>query len=192
VQPAARQWRFNVLLDGKPIGEHAFIVTRRDDALELLSQARFTVRMLFVPLYRYEHESREVWRDGCLARIEARTRDNGEERVVRGARREDRFEVEGPNGTATLPACIKSFAYWDAAFLQERRLLNPQTGEYDAVEVTNLGSEQLFMHGGMREAARHRLQAGDFHIDVWYSREGEWLALESQTPEGRRLRYEMR
>jgi hypothetical protein len=45
---------------------------------------------------------------------------------------------------------------------------------------------------GDRELAseRYTLAGPDFSIELWYSPEGEWLALESTTKEGRKLRYE--
>jgi hypothetical protein len=44
--------------------------------------------------------------------------------------------------------------------------------------------------GGRRVIAeRHTLRTGGYRIELWYSPDGEWLALETVTPEGRRLRY---
>jgi hypothetical protein len=189
---AVRTWRFDVSLDGRRIGEHSFVAAEREGVVEVESQARFTVDVLFIPVYRYEHRNREVWRDGCLARIDARTLDNGEELHVRGELAGDGFGVHGPGGVATLPGCVKTFAYWDPQFLDEERLLNAQTGEYGAVRAEHRGVDTLLVAGRAREAHRHTLEAEGFQIDLWYSPQGEWLGLESRTPEGRRLRYEIR
>jgi hypothetical protein len=40
------------------------------------------------------------------------------------------------------------------------------------------------------EAEHFLLQTPRFSIDLWYSKSGEWLALESLTENGHRLRYE--
>jgi hypothetical protein len=191
-QDAVRTWRFDVSLDGRRIGEHSFVAAERDGVVEIESQARFTVNLLFVPVYRYEHRNREVWRDGCLARIDARTLDNGEELRVRGELAAEGFSIQGPDGAATLPGCIKTFAYWDPRFLAEERLLNAQTGEYETVRAQDRGTDTLLVAGRAREAHRHTLEAAGFQIDLWYSPQGEWLGLESRTPEGRRLRYDLR
>ena len=70
--------------------------------------------------------------------------------------------------------------------------MNPQTGEYQPVETQALGRETLSVRGREVQAQRHALRTDDFRIDVWYAPDGDWLALESRTPEGRRLRYERR
>lgn len=187
-----KSWRFDVLLDGRRIGEHEFRLAERADHKELTTRAQFRVSVLFVPLYRYEHQNREIWRDGCVARLEARTRENGEESSVRGALAGATFEVRGPEGIEILPSCVKTFAYWDPTILRERRLLNPQTGVYERVDVTSVGTDTLDVAGRQVIAERHALRTGGYRIDVWYSPDGEWLALESLTPEGRKLRYEAR
>src|SRR6187200_1499365 len=71
-----REWRFNVSLDGKPIGEHRFVMHQFDDMVEVTSEANFRVRFLFIDAYRYEHRAYEMWRGDCLERLDARTDDN--------------------------------------------------------------------------------------------------------------------
>ena len=42
----ASTWRFDVLLDNKPIGYHRFELDRQGDKRTLISQARFNVKLL--------------------------------------------------------------------------------------------------------------------------------------------------
>ena len=188
---AQRTWRFQVLLDGKPVGEHDFTVSGEPGSEQVRSRARFTVKALFIPVYGYDHEDAEVWRDGCLARMEARTSDNGHESSVLGTRTSAGFEVRGPGGTRVLPGCVSSFAYWDRAHLAGERLLNPQSGEYEAVSLTDQGTESLVNQGRRVAAEHYHMVASGFPIDLWYSKDGAWLALESRTAQGRTLRYEL-
>ncbi|MBV8782626.1 MAG: hypothetical protein JOZ67_00395 [Gammaproteobacteria bacterium] len=180
-------WRFDVRLDGRPIGFHEFQVQERGEETEVLSRAHFLVTVLRVPLYRYEHEDHETWRAGCLVRIEATTNDNGRRTQVRGAGAAQGFAVMGPAGASHWPGCVRSFAYWDTRLLDAPRLLNAQTGEYEAVQVTRI--EDPAAAAGA--TAHYRLTGEHFHIDLWYGAHGEWRALESRTPEGRTLRYEI-
>jgi hypothetical protein len=38
-------------------------------------------------------------------------------------------------------------------------------------------------------AQRYHLHGPEMEIDLWYSAQGDWLALESLTRKGRRVRY---
>jgi hypothetical protein len=187
-----RQWHFQVLLDGKPIGEHDFTVTGRAGEVQVESRAHFRVKALFIPLYGYDHQDHELWRGGCLEQIDAHTDDNGKELAVHGHLAGNAFEVRGPQGEGVLPACVKSFAYWDESFLAAHRLLNAQTGKYEAVTATRLGNGRIRVDGRDIEAEHYSLTGAKMSIDLWYSPRGEWLALETQTEQGRTLRYEMR
>lgn len=187
VPDATRQWRFDVSLDGRPIGEHTFVLREGGDALELTSEARFRVRVLFIDAYRYEHRAREWWRGDCLEKLDARTDANGEETVVAGSLALGEFRLVG-NRAAPLDPCVQTFAYWNPQILEARRLLNPQTGEYVPVKALSLGRETI----SGQPAERYRLIGQGrtpLQIDLWYSQDRDWLALESLTPEGRRLRY---
>jgi hypothetical protein len=173
-----REWHFDVSLDGRPIGEHRFVLREDAGARELTSEARFRVRFLFVDAYRYEHHARERWRGDCLEQLDARTDVNGE-----------RSEITYPDsGRGPRADCVRTFAYWNPEILEWRRLLNPQTGEYVDIQVKPMGRELI----DGRPAQRYRLLGRGrepLQIDLWYTPTLDWLALESTTPEGRRLRY---
>jgi Family of unknown function (DUF6134) len=186
-----RHWHFQVFLDGRPIGEHDFTVTGEHGSEQVSTHARFSVKALFIPLYGYVHQDTEVWRGGCLERMEAQTTDNGHASRVLGRRTESGFEVHGPQGTTVLPQCISSFAYWDRARLRDARLLNAQSGAYEPVALTEQGAESIVSQGRRIGAERYCLAASKFTIRLWYSSTGQWLALESRTAEGHTLRYEM-
>ena len=82
-----------------------------------------------------------------------------------------------------------SFAYWNPRFLNQSRLLDPQTGEYLPVDVQPLGREQLTIRGEPVLASAFRLRARNLDITVWYSEDDEWLGLESVAKGGRIIRY---
>jgi hypothetical protein len=189
--PPAGSWRFTVLLDGKRIGEHDFAVVGQADEVVVNTAVHFKVKVALIPFYEYDHQDHEVWRNGCLAQINSRTHDNGKTFVVQGLLKGHGFEVHGAHGAATLPACIKTFAYWDPRFLTEQRLLNSQSGEYQPVTVTRGGIENLKVGGQTIPAQRYSLRAPKLDIDLWYSAAGDWVALESKLESGRTLRYEI-
>jgi hypothetical protein len=187
LEAGEREWRFDVSLDGRPIGEHRYLLREAGDSRALTSEARFRVRVLFFNAYRYDHFAQEAWRGDCLERLDARTDTNGEETFVTGQRELGEFRLSG-DASRPLDTCVQTFAYWNPDILEARRLLNPQTGEYVDVTVQLMGRETL----AGQPAERYRLLAGGrtpLTIDLWYTPAHDWLALESLTTEGRRLRY---
>jgi hypothetical protein len=154
---------FAVFLDGEPVGSHRFELSEQDGERRLTSVARFDVKLLGVPVYRYRHEATEQWSGDCLVALSARTHAGGERTEVR----------------SKPERCVMSFAYWNPRILEQRELLNAQTGELERVSVAALGE------------GRYRISGTKHPIELRYSPKGEWLALDSTVAGGRRLSYRL-
>jgi len=186
-----KEWRFRVFLDDSQIGYHHFQLTKTGGAARLTSMAELDVTFLKIPVFTYRHENIENWNSGCLESIASATDENGTHYRVEGDATDHGFRLAATAGEAVLPACISTFAYWDKSFLQHRKLLNSQTGEYLPVEVEYLGEHTLDTGESVALAHRYRLSSADLELELWYSQEGHWLALQSNVDSGRLLRYVM-
>ncbi|MCF7981124.1 MAG: DUF6134 family protein [Pseudomonadales bacterium] len=186
---SSESWNFRVMLDDTPIGYHKVNIDRIDNTKMVHTRANFDVRILFIPVYSYTHETRERWEDNCLVDISSTTDDNGEKYFISSLNKEERLAVETLNGTASLGGCVRTFAYWDVDLLKSRRLLNTQTGEYERVSVRDMGTGMLTINNEQIEARHFRLVAEELTIELWYTKDMYWLALESVTASGAVLRY---
>lgn len=157
--------RFTVDLDGRDIGTHVFTITREGPEIEVRSAADFRVKVLGVPVYRYRHDATEHWSQGCLVSLDSRTERNGRSSTARWQ-----------SGTGADAQCESAFAYWQPSLLDRPRLLNPETGRFEKASLEG-------------DATRRRLSAESVQVELRYSADGRWSALESSTPDGRRLRY---
>ena len=186
-----KRWEFKVYLDGEEIGFHNFSLVQKENHQEVYSSARFDVKFLFFNAYSYEHDNVEHWRGHCLKSINAVTNDNGDIYNVSGKTGKDEFIVSTLDEKKTYQPCIKTFAYWDPDFLEDNRLLNSQTGEMIEVESRFISNETMTHRGKETDARRYRLLGENLQIDLWYSSDDQWLALESLTEGGRIVRYQM-
>lgn len=186
-----RSWNFSVHLDDSQIGYHRFEVKPAEDGLEVVSEASFDVRFLFFNAFTYRHSNRESWDAGCLERIESTTRQNDRRFEVSGERVDGRFVLESEGQEEELESCVMTFAYWNRDFLEQPRLLNPQSGEYVPVDVESLGKQEVTVRGETVLAPAYRVSAKQTQLTVWYSEDGEWLGLESVARGGRIIRYEL-
>ena len=184
-------WRFEVLLNDKPIGFHSFSLTGDAERQTLTTEAQFDVKFLFINAFRYRHDNTEIWGNGCLDSINATTDSNGDFLSVRGQRFDDSFRLEGQPAEPLPGECIQTFAYWNPDILDSSRLLNSQTGELEEVTVTREDLDAVDINGKTVEAIRYRLLAKSGAITLWYSNDDSrrWLALEAPAKGGRTLRY---
>lgn len=193
---AAAESSFTAFLDGKPIGEHRFVVGGPPEAREVQSDARFAVKLLGLTVYRYRHQATERWRGDCLDQLSATTDDDGTVSRVRTEPAGEGLSVTSETGAAqavrVLPGCVMSFAYWNPAMRQQSRLLNAQTGKAETVRVSRVGSGPIEVRGQPLTATRWRIEGPPQPIDVWYSAQGEWVGLDSTLEGGRQLSYRLK
>jgi hypothetical protein len=186
-----KNWHFTVYLDDQEIGYHNFSLVQKENHKEIYSNASFDVKFLFFNAYSYRHDNVEQWNGQCLKSINAVTDDNGELYNVSGKIANNAFVVNTAEKESSYLPCVQTFAYWDPDFLKETALLNSQTGEMVEVDSELIGKETL-KHNGKDITARHyRLKGDDLQIDLWYSDDDQWLALESLTENGSIVRYTM-
>lgn len=187
----ARQVVFDVYLDDKRIGTHSYEFVRAGETTVVSSDARFDVKFLFFTAYRYRHTVTERWEDGCLRHIDAETTANGKRQTVDGRSDAGVFAIVEGDGLRRLEKCVMTFAYWNPDFLERARLLNPQTGEYLPVEVSEVDVAGLDESRVRLGSSAYRVSARGLQVTVWYSDSGDWVGLESEARGGRILRYEI-
>jgi hypothetical protein len=187
-QAQTKQWKFRALLDGKPIGTHTFTLTGTADDGELRSEAKFDVRILFIPAYRYRHLAMERWHHGCLASITAKTDDDGNISEVEGRSENGVMTIATHNNRYTTDGCVLSFAYWNPDMLRQTRLLNAQTGDYQAVSIASLADDR---RGTPGREKRYRISGPKQPIELRYSDTGEWIGLDTIVGGGRHLAYQL-
>jgi len=184
-----QSWKFRVMLDDTPIGYHQVNIDSEANKRAIHTVANFDVRIFFIPVYSYDHETRETWEDGCLVSIASKTDDNGDGYYINSRQQQNELALQTQDGMKSLDGCVRTFAYWDIELLKSGPLLNTQTGEYQSVSVTDLGDGILSLDEKQIEARQFRLVCEDMTIDIWYTKDMRWLALESVTESGAVLRY---
>ncbi len=186
------RWDFTVYLDDKRVGNHIFEVSSSGEGvIQVQSEANFKYKILLIPAYRYQHSAAERWNGDCLLGLNSRTNANGKRIRISGRKTDSGFTVDAGDAPEQLPECVMSFAYWNPSFLEQHRLLNPQTGAYVDVSVERVGEEILEVRGEAVEATRFRLRAYEVDLTLWYSSNDEWLKLESVAKTGHVIRYEL-
>jgi hypothetical protein len=66
-----REWSFEVFLEEKPIGRQVFRLSEEAGEKRVSIRAELDVKILFFTAYSYRHTNEELWRDGCLRRIDS-------------------------------------------------------------------------------------------------------------------------
>ncbi len=157
---------FDVYRNGAPFGEHVVSFDEKaDGALQV--QVEIELRVGFGPLtvFRYEHESEEVWVGDDLVSLTASTLKDGE-RV--------RFSLSNDDERYETVAGLMPSSHWSGYPPGLPAVLNTETGEPMPVEIEELGLETIQTATGPVEARRIRM-VGSVAVDLWYDLDGRWV-----------------
>lgn len=189
-----------VLLDEREVGKHRFSFDQERGGMRVTSKADFRVRVAFITLFSYEHQAREVWRDGCLTELESETDENGTDHAVSGKLNNASMQLHTLAGNRTVEhECPWSFAYWTPELRSRELLVNPQDGKAFQVSFQERGSETLRIGRYNRKVTAWELSGellnGDdedaepLRFVLYYDTRDRWVGLDSPLDNGRTLRY---
>jgi hypothetical protein len=132
---------------------------------------------IIIPLFRYLHDNREIWRDGRLLSLNSRTDNNGDPEEVKLRLEGDKFVGSGTKFNDDLTADLLTTSYFNPNFIRQKSIISSQDGRRLEIGVEEVGREVLFLETGRVEATRFSL-SGKLRIDIWYTDSGQWVKTE--------------
>ena len=177
--------KFLIKRAGKVIGFHQVDVTNTEAGKTVETTIRMRVKLGFVPLFRYDHQAIEEWRDGELYSLTSATNNNGDDDYVRLIRSEAGFEIDGSGYSGSAPAGAMPSSYWNKDLVSADAMINTQTGELIDVSVSELGRT---MGPHLQLADQYRI-VGTLALDLWYDG-AQWVG-SNFVIDGEELTYEL-
>ena len=138
---------FDIVRNGEAIGTHTYHFDRSGDRTEVRIKTDINFRLFFIPVYRFEHESTEVWQDGKLASLESSTNENGTPVKLQVHRDEDSLMVYGEDGNLHVDREIIPASLWNHLVLNRSQTLTTISGNVKKFEVEYVGETELEVQG---------------------------------------------
>lgn len=171
-QEAPDRATYAILRDGSPIGRETYTFSEAPDgALTVRVETRTDVRVLFFA-HRFRHSRTEIWRDGHLIAMTARSDADGTPHALAMRREDGGWRVEVDGRIRREPADVLPLTTWTSAVLKAGRLLSVVDGEAYAVSTETVGPDMV----GDVSATRHEM-TGDILRTLWYDDAGRLVKL---------------
>lgn len=169
---------YEISRKGKPLGFQQ-INFSRTEAGELVVDVHIEIDFKLgpIPLFRYLHDNREIWRDGKLQSLKSKTFNNGEDVAVDLKLEDGRYVGTGTDFADNLEAPLLSTSYFNPNFIRQNAFISSQDGRLLPSEIETLGQEVLAIRGAPVQATRFRI-SGKLRIDIWYTDAGQWVQTE--------------
>ena len=179
---------FTVYRDGSEIGSHKIDIRCEGADTKVNIKTDVKVKMAFITVYRFEHEGKEIWRNGRLVRIESKTDDDGTDKWLKGRANGKGLEIEGSAKAYTVKPTIIPASLWNPKIVKQGAILNTLDGSTMNVTIRDLGEESIKVHG-KTIPARHFSITGQLQRELWFDADGTLVQVRFKGSDKSDIRY---
>jgi uncharacterized protein DUF6134 len=169
--------RFTVVRGRSKIGVHTVEFRDGPDGLAVHTMIDLVVKVVFITVFRYQHECQDVWGAGQLVSLRSRTNEDGKRFAVEVTAEADGLRVVGPGGPLVVGArLLTSNSLWDRRLVDRQRLIDAQHGGEIGLVVHPCGTGPLVLAGQERVVAEcFRILTPYNGGLLWYDATGRWV-----------------
>jgi hypothetical protein len=188
--PPADRLAFRLMRHGSPIGTHVLTFRGGERDLDVTIAVEAAIRLGPIPLYRYQHNASEIWRDGRLQAVTGKTDKNGTLQEMHLERTAKGLSVQGTGTPLYLaPERVLPTTYWNKNILFVP-LIGTQDGGLLHPRVTDRGNETVRNVDGSEVRVRTWELSGDLNITVLYDDADHLAGMRVTIADGSLVSYE--
>ncbi len=182
--PKDSKVKFDIIRKNKVIGSHEIEFIKNDDILLVKTKINIEVKVLFIPAYKFSHQSTETWSEGNFIKIDAHTDFEDErEYFIEGREDNDLFLASGMDGKLELDKNILSSNFWNIDVLKQKEIFDTQKGIVRKIKVKDLGYEKIKINDDRIKCKKFTLNASSNPKDkgpfpeytLWYDENDELM-----------------
>jgi len=158
------------------VGTHKLTFSQSGEDLMVEVQNKMKVKLLFVTLFRYKAERRELWRDGKMVSYRSQTDDDGTDIAASAELKGGKLVIEGPDGSAEAPLGVFPTNPWNSKIVEQSLLMDTKTGELLKVKIDAAGEDTVEARGKSFKARKYVI-SGDMERELWFTEDGTWLQM---------------
>lgn len=179
---------YEVLRKGKKIGTHSIRFNKTNHGLKVTAKTKMKVSVLFVPVFKYEYISEELWCGDDLLSVETRVNDNGERSETVAVREGNTFVAQAGGKIYELPDDFFTTNHWNAEVIDTTTLFNTITGEVNEVTFQRAGETVMDTADGEKNVTRYSVD-GQLTINTFYDQSGNWSGMAFKHEDGSPIEF---
>jgi len=184
--PKSGEVQFDIIRKKKVIGSHIIQFFDNENELLVKTTININVKILFIPAYKFFHNSTETWVDEEFIKIDAYTDFEDErEYFIKGYDEDEFFYASGMDGDLKLDKHIIPSNFWNFEILKEKEVFDTQKGIVRTIEVEEVGSDEVIINNNKIKCLKFTLNASTNPKDkgpfpkytLWYDLNKELVKL---------------
>lgn len=179
---------YSIYRKGKNIGLHSLQIKTTGNRVDVSANSSITVRVLKIPVFKFNYVSDEVWQDGQLLSVNATTTTNKDIETAT-LRNNGDSSVMTSNGTSKqVPLIGYATNHWNASAVEQSILFNTVKGLESNVTIEKI-SNQTLQIGEKTLSTTHYKYTGDLIVESWYDERNRWVKLAFLGSDGSQITY---
>lgn len=155
---AATTLEYAILKEGEPIGKEVVVVNEDAKGFNVDVVTQTNVKVLFME-FNYEHQRREVWENGELVSMHAKTNDDGSHHEYSVSRDPNGLKVQYAGKEKQFDAKAMPLSLWSKAALYRSTLFSVIDAEPFKTQTVALGENHFKIDG-------------DITRELWFADDG--------------------
>jgi hypothetical protein len=173
--PADEVRTFAVTVDGKPGGTYTISTATAADGSETTTVAATVKVKTLLGTYTYELNSAEVWKNGRLMSLDAKSNDDGKKKAVTAAAGERGLDVTVNREARKAAADVVTSTGVRVPGGDKARdavMFDAEDGSETAVRVEPLGACRVTLNGRPIDGSKFKLTGKDVDAEWWFDTNG--------------------
>jgi len=193
VLPKNQEIKFEIIRKNKNIGYHNILFQKDNDILNVNIDVNIAVKISFLTIYKYSHKNQEQWKNNQLYKISTNSITNSKKKyLVKGKQKKEFFEFYGVNNKRTTNKNVIPISYWNKELINKKEFLDTQKGILRKFKIEFLGIKNIIFNNNKVKTEKYEIEVLTKHITdekpfpfiyLWYTKEGELIKLEFNSPE---------
>ena len=186
--PKSDKLTFDIVRNGEKIGTHIYHFKKIGTVTEVRIKTDIAYKLLFITLYRFQHQSLEVWKNKRLTLLESITNDNGNSVKLRVYLAKNSLIVKTKDGKQHVEREIIPASLWNLQLVAQHKTLATVSGKVKKFRAKYVGDE-LLKAGDRNRNTRHFRLIGEFQRDLWYDENNVLVSARLEADDGSTVEY---
>ena len=173
---------FEIFKNNKKIGFHKLSFQNIEDKIVVNTQIEMTIKFGIIPIFKYFHESKEVWVNDQFLEVKTFTKKNRRKFTFIAKRNGPKIEIKSRGKVFLVDGDTLITSYWHQNWLKKKNLIDSQHGKKRLINVEKKDFEQIKTSNSVIFAQKYKvtgtqdkLNGKKIDYDIWYDNKGRWV-----------------
>ena len=173
---------FEIYRNAKKIGFHKLYFQKTGNKIEVNTQIEMIVKLGFLTIFKYFHNSKEIWNQNKLIEVKTYTQKNRRKFEFSAKRKGSKIQIESRKKIFFVSGDSLITSYWNPNWLNKKELIDSQHGKKRFINVEKKEIENISTIFGNISAQRYKVTGSQdkpngkkIDYDIWYDNKKRWV-----------------